>query len=394
VHSRLHHASSAARYITTIVSIFASQLAIAAPTVDELVREVVEYERRFSGVEVRRFRGEDVNDDSNDPFTRTMRSIEGSVTYEGTIGGRFVAEITRETMPVGKDGNEFRTSRRSRSYDGNTGIEVVYSRPHAAASGVEGRGRAQATILPHSPLQDALDFQSMSDGSAATLGMFVAFVPWADGKRGSLGACLAEMAAKGADLTITEERADGLGLIKIADAWGNAYWLQPDRGYAIRRAVAGPPPGATAAFVTRLTVDELIEIAPQQWYAKRGSWEQSLTDGSVRRTEFTVSDAAKPTTMPARFAVAIPAGVVVNDTTTNTIRRSVQVGDDDRVSQGSTGADARSHAADPDQKTNPVADVTADTNSLLSTVMWMIGVCVAAAALASVWRSRTGQRGS
>lgn len=385
--------SRANHWISCVVVLLASRVTVAAPTVQDVIDEVVKHEQTFAGVEVRRFRGEDSIDDSNGPFTRTMRSIEGSVTYDGAIGGRFIAEIERETMPVGKDGDEFRTSRRSRSYDGKTGIEVIHSRPHAAASGMEGRGRAQATILPHSPLQDPLDLQSMSDGSAATLGMFVAFVPLADSKRGSLGACLAEMAAKKGSLTITEERADGVTLIKIADTWGNAYWLQPDRGYAIRRAVAGPPPRSTAAFVTRLAVDELIEIAPQQWYAKRGSWEQSLSDGSVRRTEFTVSDAVKPTTMPAVFAVSIPPGTVVNDTIANTLRRSGQARDDARVGHDSTGSDTRSRAVGPARNTEPAGAVNAHTDRLLTTIMWAISLCAASTISVSMWwRSRRARR--
>src|SRR4051794_31677367 len=90
-------------FISILFTFWATRFALAAPVLEDVVKEVIQHEQNFRGVEVKKFHGRELVRGPGGAFTQTPREIEGRVLYDGMLGGRFIAEIDRETMAVGRD---------------------------------------------------------------------------------------------------------------------------------------------------------------------------------------------------------------------------------------------------------------------------------------------------
>ena len=231
---------------TVLIGLFAAGRAFGdAPlSIADAVAKIRDAEHRLGIVEVQGFTGQSFSRGADGRLTPTAKQIEGSVLFDGVIGGSFLFNSVTETYPIGSPSStRYASATWTRSFDGKQGR--VLHRPKKFVDGRERGGEAE--IVAERPGVQPEAYASLCDGVAASLGYFQPFLKVEGSKSPRLGDSLAAMLDQKVALTIEREKIDNIEAIKISDAFGSAYWFDPARGFALVRAMTTPAAGIADA---------------------------------------------------------------------------------------------------------------------------------------------------
>jgi len=250
---------------------------------------------------------------SSPQWVPTQRVLQGDAWYDGGVDGRVRVDVHVRVLPQEDPHGGVWQTNEILSYDGRFGYRIM----NAFTIGNDTRLRKRATILQSAPefLRDGM--QPYSDGTAYTLGFARSFLHLQNNERVRVGDVMSDLLSSSRPPSIQGDVIDNVQVVLLTDPFGNQYWFDPQRGYAMvaaqeaSKALMGK---SRATFYLRAL--KLQEAANGIWYPVAGYCDLPLLgDHPPQRINFTVEKVSinDPQFSGTIFRPAIPRSYKVTD---------------------------------------------------------------------------------
>jgi hypothetical protein len=281
-----------------------------------ITARVAQAEHHLNNLEIRGFSLLiDVRTSEDLPWRRERQTSEGDAWYNGLRASKVRVNM-REVQPWDNPATPMLETQSDIGWDGTVGhtVNVRFGAPGHPADW------SYALISNSVPprIEAGHMQQAYADGTAFTLNYYRD-----ESFDGPLSAVFERVIAKKASMAISWDTIYGAKTIRVADGDGvlsrAAWWLDPDRDYAIRRVEewSKADPAGPRQSLANVEVPEMVEAGPGVWFPIRATREEAYHLG-FRKFTFQAKRivANNPNFDEKIFTVPIPPRYMVRDETT------------------------------------------------------------------------------